>query len=354
MTLFSNLKYRLWNRPTVIFILALALALLAAPLPSEGQQPTKVFRIGWLGDILTPTPENRNPQNCPIKGSPSWQAGVDGLRERGYIQGQNLIIECRWTDGHPERAPALAAELVGLNVDLLVAVTTANVRAAKQVTSILPIVMLGVINPVGQGLVASLAQPGGNVTGLTDDAGTQIVGKYLQLLKEVVPKISRVAELSYLRDPPEPPLFMADVEAAAKALKVTLQHYKVREPEKLEGAFAAMTKARAEALFVLPDPFWWFHAQRIVELAAQLRLTAVYPGREHVKAGGLMAYDVNRSDIRRRIGLYADKIFKGAKPGDLPVEQPTRFDLVINLKTAKTLGLTIPQSLIMQADEVIQ
>jgi putative ABC transport system substrate-binding protein len=279
---------------------------------------------------------------------------VEGLRERGYIQGQNLIIECRWTEGRPERAPALAAELVSLKVDLLVAVTTANVRAAKQATSALPIVMLGVINPAGQGLVASLARPGGNVTGLTDDAGTQIVGKYLQLLKEAVPQTSRVAELGYLRDPPEPPVFTADMEAAAKALNVTLQHYKVREPEKLEGAFAAMTKARAEALLVLPDPFWWSHARRIVELAAERRLPAVYPGRAHVEAGGLMAYDVNRTDIRRRIGLYADKIFKGAKPGDLPVEQPTKFDLSINLKTAKELGLTIPQSLIMQADEVIQ
>jgi putative ABC transport system substrate-binding protein len=242
----------------------------------------------------------------------------------------------------------------GLKVDLLVAVTTANVRAAKQVTSKLPIVMLGVIDPVGQGLVASLARPGGNVTGLTDDAGTQIVGKYLQFLKEAIPQVSRVAALGYLKDPPEPPVFMADMEAAAQALKVTLQPYRVREPEKLEGAFAAMTKARAEALLVLPDPFMWNHARRIVELAAQRRLPAVYPGRDHVKAGGLMAYDVNRSDIRRRIGLYADKIFKGAKPGDLPVEQPTRFDLIINLKTAKTLGLTIPQSLLMRADEVIQ
>ena len=338
----------------MLLSMALALALLAAPLPSEGQQSAKVFRIGWLGDDLNPTSENKTPQNCPIKGFPNWQTAVEGLRERGYIQGQNLIIECRWTEGRPERAPALAVELVSLKVDLLVAVTTANVRAAKQATSALPIVMLGVINPVGQGLVASLARPGGNVTGLTDDAGTQIVGKYLQLLKEVVPQVSRVAELGYLRDPPEPPVFAADMEAAAKALNVTLQLYRVNEPEKLEGAFAAMTKARTEALLVLPAPFMWSHARRIVELAAQRRLPAVYPGKVHVKAGGLMAYDVNRPDIMRRIGFYADKIFKGTKPGDIPVEQPTKFDLSINLKTAKALGLTIPQSLIMQADEVIQ
>jgi putative ABC transport system substrate-binding protein len=234
-----------------------------------------------------------------------------------------------------------------------VAFSTANVRAAKQATSTIPIVMIGVINPAGRGLVDSLARPGGNVTGLAEDAGVQIVGKYLQILKEAVPKVTRVAFLAYQSEPIEI-VFRSEAEAAARALDVTPQFHYVREPEKLEGAFAAMTKARAEALLVLPDPFWWSHARRIVELAAERRLPAVYPGRAHVEAGGLMAYDVNRTDIRRRIGLYADKIFKGAKPGDLPVEQPTKFDLLINLKTAKALGLTIPQSLIMQADEVIQ
>ena len=252
-------------------------------------------------------------------------------------------------------SPSLAVELVSLKVDLLVAVTTANVRAAKQATSTIPIIMTGVINPVGQGLVASLARPGGNVTGLTEDVGTQIVGKYLQLLKEVVPQVSRVAELGYLRDPPEPPVFAADIEAAAKALNVTLQHYRVNEPEKLEGAFAAMAKARAEALLMQPAPFMWSHARRIVDLAAQRRLPAMYPGREHFKAGGLMAYDVNRPDIRRRIGLYADKIFKGTKPGDIPVEQPIKIRLAHQPQDCQSItGMTIPQSLIMQADEVIQ
>lgn len=333
---------------------AVALVLLAVPMPSDGQQPVKVYRIGFLAGV-SPPPADRTPQGCPEdgKGTRNWQALVEGLRERGYTQGQNLIIECRYTEGHPERAPALALELVSLKVDLLVAFSTPNVRATKQATSMIPIVMVGVIDPAGRGLVASLARPGGNVTGLAVDAGRQISGKYLQLLKEAVPKVSHVAVLTWLSDSPEPVL-EADLEAAARALKVKLQYYEVREPEKLEGAFAAMTKARAEALLVLPAPFMWDNAGRIVDLAAQSHLPAVYPGREHTEAGGLLAYDVDQPAIWRRISLYVDKILKGAKPADLPVEQPTDFDLTINLKTAKALGLTIPQSLLLRADQVIQ
>jgi putative ABC transport system substrate-binding protein len=213
--------------------------------------------------------------------------------------------------------------------------------------------MVGIVDPVGKGLVASLARPGGNVTGLADDAGKQIAGKYLQLLKEAVPQVSRVAVLQYLSDPPED-VFGADMEAASRSLKVTLLYYGLREPEKLDGAFAAMTKARAEALLVLPHPFMWDHRKRIVDLAAQSRLPAVYPGRDMVEAGGLLAYDSLRPDRWRNIGPYVDKIFKGAKPGDLPVEQPTTFALIINLKTAKALGITVPQSLLLRADEVIE
>jgi putative tryptophan/tyrosine transport system substrate-binding protein len=276
---------------------------------------------------------------------------VEGLREHGYIQGRNLIIDCRYTEGQPERAPALVAELLSLKVDLLVAYSTANVRAAKQATSTLPIVMAGVIDPVGRGLVASLARPGGNVTGPTEDANTQIVGKMLQLLKEIVPTASRVAVLGDLPNS----AFLTDAEAAARALGVRLQSYAVPEPEKLEGAFAAIAKARPEALLVLSGPYAWTHAQRIVDLATQSHLPAVYPGRAHVEAGGLMSYALyNLPGVWRRIGVYVDKIFKGAKPGDLPVEQPTQFELVINLKTAKALGLTIPQWMLLQADEVIQ
>jgi putative ABC transport system substrate-binding protein len=325
----------------------LALGILVAPVPSHGQQPAKVYRIGWL----SPYSYESAPRHCPIKDGPYWQAWVEGLRERGYIVGQNLVIECRWTEGRDERAPALAAELVSLKVDLIVAVAAAQVRAAKQATSTLPIVMVGVIDPVGRGLVASLAHPGGNVTGLTESVGREFVGKYLQLLKEAVPKVSRVAVLGYSGSPA---FYRREMEAAARSLGVTLQFYEVRESEELDGAFTAMTKARAEALLVLPYPFVWVHARRIVDLAAQSRLPAAYPGRDHAKAGGLMAYDVNGPDIRRRLGFYVDKIFNGAKPGDLPVEQPTKFELVINLKTAKALGLTIPQSILLQADEVIR
>jgi putative ABC transport system substrate-binding protein len=329
-----------------------AIGVLAVPLTSSAQQPPKVYRIGFLGNINS-FPADSDQRDCPTKGSLSWQALVDGLRQRGYVQSQNLIIECRWTGGRPERATALATDLVRLDVDLLLAFTTLNVRAAKEATSAVPIVMLGIVDPVGKGLVASLARPGGNVTGLADDAGKEIAGKYLQLLKEAVPQISRVAVLQYLFDPPES-VFGADLEAAARALKVTLQIYDLREPEKLDGAFAAMAKARAEALLVLPHPFMWDHRRRIVDLAAQSQLPAVYPGREMVEVGGLLAYDGLRPDRWRSIGQYVDKIFKGAKPGDLPIEQPTTFALIINLKTAKSLGLTIPPSLLQRADVVIQ
>jgi putative ABC transport system substrate-binding protein len=339
-------------RKAVGIISILTLCLLAVPLAADAQQPRKVYRIGYLS-VSTGGYET-NPQHCPIKGTPTWQAMVEGLRERGYIPGQNLVIECRYTEGREERAPALAAELVSLKPDLLVVYGTVQVRAAKQATSTIPIVMLGVMDPVGRGLVASLAQPGGNVTGLADTP-MEMEGKRLQLLKEAVPKVSRVAVLSHPGSTPDPLSHQQrEIEAAAQALHVTLQKYDIRDPTEFTGAFAAMTKARAEALFVKSDPFWAGHGQRIAEFAAQNRLPAVSPGRNFVEAGGLMSYDVNDFAIRRRVGVYVDKIFKGAKPGELPVEQPTKFELVINLKTAKALGLTIPPSLLMRADEVIQ
>ena len=339
------------NGAATAFIVVLAVGLLVVPLRSDAQQPGQVYRIGYLA--VSATGHETDPQHCPIKGHPNWQAMVAGLRERGYIPDQNLVLECRWTGGREERAASLAAELVSLKVDLLVANGTTQVRAAKQATSTIPIVMVGVIDPVRRGLVASLAQPGGNVTGLTDTF-LEMEGKRLQLLKEAVPTISRVAVLSYSTDTPEP-TFGREVRAAAQALGVTLQSYGVRESAELTGAFTAITRARAEALFVDPHPFWGPpEQQRIIELAAQSRLPAVYPWRQFVEAGGLMAYDVNQLTIRRRLGVYVDKIFKGANPGDLPVEQPTKFELIINLKTAKALGLTIPQSLLMRADEVVE
>jgi len=329
----------------------LVLSILAIPLAADAQQPGKVYRIGWLG-ISTGGYET-NPRHCPVKGDPYWQAWIEGLRERGYLPDQNLVIECRWTEGREDRAPALAKELVSLMPDLLAVYGTVQVRAAKQATSTSPIVMVGVIDPVRRGLVASLAHPGGNVTGLTHTAGVEIVGKYLELLNEAFPKVSRVAILGYSGSRPEP-IFQRERDAAARKLGMTLQTFAVRSPEELAGAIAAMTNAGAEGAIMEPNPFWEAHRQWVVDLIAQSRLPAVYPWREFVHAGGLMSYDVNRSDVVRRLGVYVDKILNGANPGDLPVEQPTKFDLMINLKTAKTMGLTIPPSLIMRADEVIE
>jgi len=332
--------------------LALAIALLTTLSPSFGQQPAKVYRIGYLTSGAPPTAE-LDSQRCQITGSPLWQGFLEGMREHGYVRDRNFVIDCRHTEGRPERAPALAAELVTLKPDLIVSVSTANTLALEQATSRIPIVMVGVYNPVENGLVASLARPGGNVTGVADNASVDLVAKHLQLLKEAVPRISRVAVLGY-SPRPTVPIFGSGIQAAAQALAVTLQAYRVADLSEFEGAFAAMSKARAEALLVMPHPFIRNNAKRIVELAAQNRLPAMYPYREAVQAGGLMSYDASLADNFRRVGYYVDKIFKGARPADLPVERPTKFELTINLRTAKALGHTIPQSLLTQADEVIQ
>jgi ABC-type uncharacterized transport system substrate-binding protein len=324
----------------------LAFTLVAAPLPSDGQQPAKVYRIGFLvGGPTTPV------YPAMVR---NREAVVEGLRERGYIEGQNLVIERRYTEGQDERAPSLAAELVSLKPDLIIAHGSTQVRALKQATSTIPIVMYGVMDPVGKGLVASLAHPGGNVTGVSETAGTEIGVKRLQLLKEAVPKVSRVAVLSYSGAQAKPIKLSERFQAAAQALDVTLQLYPVKEPEEFAGAFVAIKKARAEALFVDPHPFMGTHAGRIVDLAAQSRLPAMYPYRWAAEAGGFMAYDLSAPAFYRGIGIYVDKILNGANPGDLPVEQATKFELIINLKTANALGLKIPESLLRRADEVIR
>jgi putative tryptophan/tyrosine transport system substrate-binding protein len=344
------------NPRVAVITVGLALSLLSAPVPSSGQQQGKVHRIGWLINGLSP--KDPTTQNCPHKTEPFWQASMEAFRERGYVQGQNLVIECRWTEGRDERAAALAVELVDLKVDLIVATATNQVRAAKQATSTIPIVMWGVIDPVRRGLVSSLAHPRGNVTGLAEDAGLEILGRRLQLLTEAVPTASRVAALhppwGAVPDPATTPLWRNILEAEAQALGVTLQSYRVQGPEELEGAFAAMTKARADALLVVPHPFVGVHAQRIVALAARSRLPAIFPDRIHAHAGGLMAYAVDELETARRLPVFVDRIFKGAKPGDLPVEQPTKFMLILNLKTAKAIGLTFPPELLIQAEEVIR
>ncbi|HUJ66411.1 MAG TPA: ABC transporter substrate-binding protein [Acidimicrobiales bacterium] len=279
------------------------------------------------------------------------------MRERGYIPGQNVVIECRYTQGHQEQAAALAADLVSRNLDLIVVNGANQVRAVKQATSTIPIVMWGVLEPARRGLVTSLARPGGNVTGLSDTASMDIYGKYLQLLKDAVPAVSRVAVLSYSVTSVESEWSRevgSTFDTTARALGVTLQRYPIREPEELEGALAAMIKGQPEALLVSPHPFFTVAAQRIVEFATRNRLPGMYHDRPFVEVGGLMAYTNDELEVARRLGGYVGRILKGAKPGDLPVEQPTKFMLILNLKTAKTLELRIPRTFLMQVDEVIR
>jgi len=324
-----------------MFLGTLAGGLLVAPLAAEGQQPAKVPRIGLL-----------------LGGSPSVgisseriEAFRQGLRELGYVEGKNLAIEYRWAEGKPERFPDFAAELVRLKVDVIVAHTTPAALAAKNATEALPIVMVIIADPVGSGLVRNLPRPGGNITGLSFLAA-DLGAKQLQLLKEAVPTISRVGVLRIPANPAHT-LILRGMETAAPTLRVTLQILDVRVVDDLESVFAALSKDRAGGVVVLPDPMLSQERRRIADLAAKHRLPDMYgvldPG-----AGGLMTYAADDRDNWRRAATFVDKILKGAKPADLPVEQPTKFELVINLKTAKALGLTIPQSVLQRADEVIQ
>jgi putative ABC transport system substrate-binding protein len=280
------------------------------------------------------------------------EAFRQGLGKLGHVEGQNFAIESRWAEGKYDRLPGLAAELVLLKVDVILAVAVPAIRAAKEATSTIPIVMAIVVDPVATGLVASLARPGGNITGLSNMA-PDLVGKQLEMLKEVVPTASRVAVLWNPANPGNAPQMRA-AEVAARTMGVRLQPVDARNPNDLDSAFAAMTKERAGALLVLVDSMLNEQRTRIADLAAKSRLATAYGLPEHAQAGGLMSYSANRSDLFRRAATYVDKILKGAKPGDLPVEQPATFELVINLKTARALGLTIPQSLLARADEVIR
>jgi putative ABC transport system substrate-binding protein len=323
------------------FLAGTGAALLASPLAAEAQ-PRKVPRVGYLspGSPSDPGRQRR------------FEAFRQGLRELGYVEGQDIVIESRWAEGKYERYPALAADLVRLKVDVMVAVGGRASQDAQQATRTIPIVMSVTIDPLGTGLVASLARPGGNVTGLSLMA-SEVVGKQLELLKEVVPKVSRVALLWNPANPGSAPQ-LREAEASARVLGVRLQTLEARVPQEIDSAFAAMTKERAGALVVLTDAIFMNQRRQIAELAAERRLPAVYGVREHAEAGGLIVYSANFLDLERRAATYVDKILKGAKPSDLPVEQSTKFELVINLKTAKTLGLTIPRSLLQRADEVIQ
>ncbi len=332
-------RKNLMNRRDTLRVL---LALGVAPLAVEAQPAAKVPRIGWLGFNLAASPHLR-------------EAVRQGLRDLGYVEGRNLVIEYRDAEGKAERLPALAAELVALKVDVIVASTQVSALAAKQATKTIPIVFPVAADPVASGLVASLARPGGNVTGLSVLA-PELVGKCLEHLKQAVPGVSRVAVLwqpgAFGGRTEQDMLKAADV--AGRALGVRLQFVEARGPADIDRAFSDMTRARAGALTVLTSTMFYSERRRLVDLAAKNRLPAVYPYREPVDAGGLMSYGPNIPDLYRRAATYVDKILKGAKPADLPVEQPTKFELVINLKTAKALGLTIPRSLLSLADQVIQ
>jgi putative ABC transport system substrate-binding protein len=282
------------------------------------------------------------------------EAFLEGMRVLGYVEGQNLVLEYRGVEGQYERFPDLVAELVRLKVDVLMVPSTAAALAAKQVTSTIPIVMIGMGDPVGSGLVASLARPGGNITGLSIMA-PGLIGKQLEFLKEVLPTVSRVAVLWNPASPGHA-LAVREAEVAAQAVGVQLQLLEARGPDAFDSAFAAMTSAHAGALLVLGDRIFYQHRRWLAELAATSRLPTMHSTqcRAFVEAGGLLCYGTSLQDSWRRAAYYVDRILKGAKPADLPVEQPTKFELVINLKTANELGLTIPPSLLFQADEVIK
>jgi putative ABC transport system substrate-binding protein len=320
------------------FLATAAAGVIATPVVARAQQGGKGYRIGHLS---------------LRSGLNEWdEAFRQALRELGYVEGRNLTIEYRWAAGKEERLPELAAELVRLKVDIIVTATTPGIAAAKRATSTIPIVMAAVADPVGSGLVAGLARPGGNVTGMTL-MSTELAGKRLQLVRELLPKATRVAVLAH-HGTSATRLFIEQMRAAAQQTGVQLVVQEVSAAEDLPGAFGAMQRERAQAVIVQVNPLTSDHRKRVAELAAQHLLPAMYEVRGPVEAGGLICYGPSIVEMYRRAAFYVDKILKGAKPADLPVEQPTKFELIINLKTAKALGLTIPESLRFRADEVIQ
>jgi ABC-type uncharacterized transport system substrate-binding protein len=329
------------------FLCGLTLGTLAAPLTAESQQAGKVYRVGFLA--------------WGSRGAHSehaFQAFEQGLRERGWVTGENLVITYRFAEGQFDRLPALAGELVRIEPHVIVAVPTAATRAAKDVTSTIPIVMLNVSDPIGDRLIASFARPGANVTGLTITPTWEIYAKQLQLLKEAVPRAQRIALLWNPANPTAAPNVQT-VEDAARSLGVELRVSGARAPEEFEPAFRAMTQARADALLVVQGSQFHTHRAQLADLSSRHRLPTMYGQDDYAKAGGLMAYGVNSPDQYRRAAYcraayYVDRLLRGANPAELPVEQPTRFEFVVNLKTAKALGLTIPPSVLGRADRVIE
>jgi putative ABC transport system substrate-binding protein len=324
-------------------VLALGAMFFALCVPAQAQEPKKLTRIGYLSSV-DPATESARAGGIRL-----------ALRELGYVEGQNIAIEDRYSEGKTDRAPELAAELVRLKVDIIVvAGGIIWIRAAKDATKTIPVVMVGAGNdPVEAGLIESLARPGGNVTGLTNLTG-KLAGKRLELLKEAVPKLTRVAVIYQPATPANVIEVKEDLPNAARALKLTIQPWEVRSAEGFDGVFAALNKQRPDGLYVAGSPLTNANQKRIAGFALKSRIPSVYTDREAVDAGGLMYYGADLADSYRRVAYYVDKILKGTKPADLPVEQPTKFELVINLKTAKKIGLTIPPNVLARADKVIR
>ena len=328
------------SKRVIVFICLMFVVFLLTVPSAEAQQPKKVARIGFLGFTSLSGIAAR------------IEAFRQGLRELGYVEGKDIVIEYRAAEGKLDPLPALAAELVRLKVDVIVTSGPSVTRAVKEATTTIPIVMGFDTDPVGNGFVASLARPGGNITGLSV-VSPELSGKQLELLKEIVPKLSHVAVLGSSTNPGNSQA-LKETELAAGAYKVQLQNLDVLSPKDIETAFRDASKGHASAVLVLASPIIESHRTQIADLAAKNRLPAIYYAPEFVEAGGLMSYGTSFPDLFRRAATYVDKILKGAKPADLPVEQPMKFELVINLKTAKQIGLTIPQSVLYRADKVIK
>ena len=320
----------------IVLLVSLVFGIFAAPT-AYTEEP-KTPRIGFL-----------------LMGSPqggltsAFDAFREGLRELGWIENENIVIEYRWAGERPERLPELAAELVRLKVDVIIG-STPGARAAQQATTSIPIIMCIADDAVKQGFVTNLARPGGNITGMAAMT-SELAGKRLELLREAAPTVTRVA---LLWNPPGSPDYLKDTQTAAHSFGLTLQSVEVRTVDDFESAFAAILKGRAQALVVGPGQFMFTHQKQVVEFATKNNLPSIYAWKGPASAGGLLAYGVNIPQVYRRAAYYVDKILRGAKPGDLPIEQPTKFDFIVNLKTAKSLGITIPKSILLRADEVIQ
>jgi putative ABC transport system substrate-binding protein len=321
-------------------ILFAGLVLAGSSSSHAAPPPGKVSRVGFVSPQSAAT--------APRGVNAFW----DRMRELGYVEGQNLVVESRWADDHYDRLPALMAEVLGKRIDVLVTVATSGAAAAKSATSTVPIVGIGMADPVRTGLVNSLARPGGNVTGMSMGWGDGMAGKWLELLQETVPRLSTVAVIENPANPLVQNL-VKELKAIAPSRGLKLRIIEVGNPAALDQAFAQASR-NAQAVLALPDPMIAAHLQRVTALAAKYRLPAVYYLREFPDAGGLMAYGPDLAVMTRRAAEYVDKILNGARPGDLPIEQPTKFELVVNLKTAKALGLTIPESILLRADEVIR